>query len=496
MATEIELKLSLKPKAIKRLVAHPLLKGLAPQKQRLLNTYYDTPELELHARHIGVRFRQKGEQWLLTVKSAEPASGGLAVRSEWEAAAKPGHFDFSHVTDPNLRHLLDQARERLQAVFTTDFRRQIWHVPFGESLIELAVDRGSIDSKGKSTAICEIELELLSGRIADIFGLTRALQEDIDLRPAIASKAERGYTLFNGETLRPFRAKPPALTPEMTPVEAFRSIALACLEHFQRNEPGLHAKGHPEFIHQARVALRRLRSAIKLFAPALPPDFVAAYGQTWRTLASALGDARNWDVFLDETLPPIRSAFPNDRDVGRLSMEGQRLAKRARRSVVSLLVMAEYPRLITEFTAAIYALNDVLPRSLRDFANKRLAVHARQARQLAKRHATLQPAERHQMRIRFKKLRYALEFLGGLLPQKKLLPYLAALSQLQDELGLINDQVTAENLLKEVLKSQPPGPVHGWISGRHALIIQRLPETLETWLPQRLPYDHSGCGHS
>ena len=67
-------------------------------------------------------------------------------------------------------------------------------------------------------------------------------------------------------------------------------------------------------IHQARVAMRRLRSAIKLFAPVLPVDFVAAYGQTWQTLAGALGDTRNWDVFVAETLPPILAAFPGHRD--------------------------------------------------------------------------------------------------------------------------------------------------------------------------------------
>jgi hypothetical protein len=94
------------------------------------------------------------------------------------------------------------------------------------------------------------------------------------------------------------------------PVEAFRSIALGCLEHFQRNEKGLHEGAEAEFVHQARVALRRLRSAIKLFAPVLPPEFVTAYGQTWQTLAGALGDARNWDVFLEETLPSDPRRLP------------------------------------------------------------------------------------------------------------------------------------------------------------------------------------------
>jgi inorganic triphosphatase YgiF len=90
MATEIELKLQLTPQVARQLPSHPLLAGIKAQRQHLLNTYYDTPELDLHARRIAVRFRKKGWHWLLTVKSAEPASGGLAMRSEWEATAHPG----------------------------------------------------------------------------------------------------------------------------------------------------------------------------------------------------------------------------------------------------------------------------------------------------------------------------------------------------------------------------------------------------------------------
>jgi CHAD domain-containing protein len=89
------------------------------------------------------------------------------------------------------------------------------------------------------------------------------------------------------------------------------------------------------------------------------------------------------------------------------------------------------------------------------------------------------------MRICFKKLRYAVEFFTALLPIKRLKPYLQALSQLQDELGLINDHVTAQTLLDEALQSRPPGPIHGWIAGRHALLVSELPEALEIWLGQR-----------
>ena len=489
MATEIELKLQLTAQTARRLPAHPLLAGIKPQGQHLLNTYYDTPALDLNARRIALRFRKKGWQWLLTVKSAATVSGGLALRNEWETPARPGQFDFSHVDAPEFKAALDEARPRLQAIFTTDFRRVAWRVPFGKSLIELVLDRGKIESDGRATPICEIELELISGDVGDIFAMTHQLQETLDLRPAVTSKAERGYALFNNTQEKPFRAKAAILGFEMSPVEAFRAIALGCLEQFQRNEDGLvSGSDDPEYVHQARVALRRLRSAIKLFAPVLPPDFVEAYNLAWQTLGSALGEARNWDVFVSETLPPILADFPADRNARRLLAEGMRRAKRARAASAHLVGLPDYSRLIVEFTAAVYALQDQQALNLTKFARKRLRSRDRQARVLAERVAELTPEERHRMRICFKKLRYAIEFFAPLLPPKRLRPNLLALTQLQDELGLINDQVTARTLVEQTLEGRTAGPVHGWIAGRHELLIHELPEALDTWLAQRAPW--------
>ena len=362
-------------------------------------------------------------------------------------------------------------------------------MPFGQSLIELVLDRGKIESDGRATPICEIELELISGDVADLFAITHQLQETLDLRPAIASKAESGYALFKNTQEKPFRAKAAILGAAMSPVEAFRAIALGCLEQFQRNEGGLVSGSEdPEYVHQARVALRRLRSAIKLFAPVLPPDFVAAYNLAWQTLGSALGETRNWDVFVSETLPPILADFPTDRNARRLLAEGMRRAKRARAASAHLVGLPDYSRLIVEFTAAVFALQDQQALNLTKFARKRLRSRDRQARVLAERVAELTPEERHRMRICFKKLRYAIEFFAPLLPPKRLRPNLLALTQLQDELGLINDQVTARTLVEQTLEGRTAGPVHGWIAGRHELLIHELPEALDTWLAQRAPW--------
>lgn len=488
MATEIELKLTLSPKEARALPEHPLIAGQPAKRRRLLNTYYDTPDLLLKKKRVALRFRKIGWQWLLTVKSAEPASGGLAMRSEWEYPAVPGIFDFASVDAPELRAELETAAPSLVPVFTTDFQRTAWTVAYGNSSVEIALDKGRAASQGRQAPLCEVELELVSGEVADLFALTRELQTQFHLHPSVASKAERGYTLFADEPAAPFKAKPLPVSAEMTPVAAFRTIALGCLEHLQRNEAGVAHSGHPEFVHQARVALRRMRSAMRLFAPVLPGAFVEAYGQAWRTLASGLGNARNWDVFVGETLPPILAAFPDDRSARRLEREGRRRARSAHAAVAAMVVLPEYSRLLIEFTAALLALPDDPDTTLTEFARDRLRSHARKARKLAARHRSLDAAERHRMRIRFKKLRYALEFFAPLLPKPKLAPYLAALTQLQGELGLINDHVTAETLIAEALGGRTSGPVQGWLAGRHALLLAELPDSLDIWLSQKAPW--------
>lgn len=488
MAKEIELKLALSPRDARALAGHPLLAGLAPRRRRLLNTYYDTPDLGLKGRRVALRFRKIGSQWLLTVKSAEPASGGLAMRSEWEYPAQPGVFDFSAVDAPDLRRDLDAAQPALLPVFTTDFRRTLWTIDFGASRIEVALDRGHVASQGRQAPLCELELELLEGDVADLFALTRELQKQVPLHPSVASKAERGYALFADEGPAPFKSRPQPLSPAMAPVQAFRHIALGCLEHFQRNEAGIGDYRQPEFLHQARVALRRLRSAMQLFAPALPAAFIDTYGQSWRSLASSLGAARNWDVFVGETLPPVLAAFPEDRRTRRLLGEGKRRSRLAHGAAAARLAEPEYSRLLVDFTAALLALPDKATSSLAEFAGQRLQRQARRAGRLAARHRTLDADERHRMRIRFKKLRYALEFLAPLLPRRRLYAYLSRLTRLQGELGLLNDYATAAALIEEIVGSSSPGPAQGWIAGRQALLVAQLPEALDTWLSQKTPW--------
>lgn len=506
MPMEIELKLRLSPAQARRLPAHTALSGLVPQRCRLLNTYYDTADFDLRKRRIALRLRRKGRSmWLMTVKSGASGAGGLAQRSEWEAPTQPGEFDFSIVTDDALRENLASLRTRLQPVFSTDFTRTAWTLMQAGSVVELALDRGKIsvptpggDAAAISQPLCELELELVEGSSTDaLFALAIELANDLHLHPEITSKAERGYALTDASLSTPVKAFASTVSRNMTPIDAFRSVALSCLTQLQRNEAGAILGGNPEYVHQARVAIRRLRSAFQLFSPVLGSSFVKTYAPRWGELARGLGSARDWDVFLSETLAPLEEAFPGDADLAVLRARGESSKAKAQASAGVTLKQEAYSRLLLAFTAALFrtesptieAKGKASKMALRKFASRRLQRRAEMIERLAVDHATMNAERRHDLRIAFKKLRYALEFFAPILPRKRLAVYQIAVGKIQDILGSLNDQVTASRLIKE---RHPKGErdllTRGWIAGRTQLLIEALGSELREFVASDKPW--------
>ena len=508
MSMETELKLRLSSAQARRLAAHPVLSGGTPQKSRLANTYYDTPDFALRQRGIALRLRRKGWAiWLMTVKGGDSGAGGLAQRVEWEAPTRPGVFDFSIVTDEALREFLETNHERLQPVFATDFTRTAWMLERGGAVVELALDRGKIAVPAKaegegqgpaSSAICEVELELVSGDSPDVlFELAIELAADLHLHPEILSKAERGFALADGVMAPPVKAFAPQVSIDQSPVEAFRAIALSCLMQLQRNEAGAIIGVNPEYVHQARVAIRRLRSALKLFAPVLNPQFIEVYSPRWQQLASSLGGARDWDVFLNETLAPLEEAFPGDPDLAVLRARGEETKAKAQAQASVALTQPGYSQLLLAFSAALFrvepptikAASSASVQRLRKFAARRLNKRAEMIEQLVCEHGKMNAERRHELRIAFKKLRYALEFFAPILPSKRLAKYQKSLETLQDLLGTLNDQVTASRLIKEMHPKGEPGPLtRGWIAGRVHLLLVALTAELRKFVAGRKPW--------
>jgi len=508
MANEIELKLSLPADAQNLLLRQPILRrALARHTQQLINLYYDTPALDLHARGIALRLRKQGRTWLQTVKCAGSSAAGLTSRPEWETPYA-GHFDFSVIDAKPVRRWLERPRigSRIAPLFETNFRRTTWRFePSPGCVVLLMLDRGWIAAKGKLATISEVEIELASGDVNALFKLATTLAERLALVPAILSKAERGYRLFQGIASTPVKAQTVKLGTDDAPLAAFRKIALASLEHLQGNVEGALSSSEPEFIHQMRVATRRLRSALRLFAPRLPPGLAEQLLPELRTLTERLGQARDFDVLLSEIAAPVLHAVPREPRLAALIGAVTKRQNSAREAAVRHLQSIADGRLLLRTTALLHqapfadtactAASDT--ETIGNYAHVRLKRLRNKVLTLAKLAAIDDPASLHRLRIGIKRLRYALEFFSPLLAGKPLQPLLAELAQLQDELGQLNDLANAGVLLMHSAGEDQPlreavSLVGGWHASRHKALLEQIAGQIQRLSRLKLPKLEAG----
>lgn len=478
---EIELKLLIDPADIPRLRRHPLLKALCPsgpKTRKLVSIYFDTDNFALKNQAIALRVRRSGRQWIQTVKGGGSVRAGLHQRDEWEAPVAHNTPDFTKITDPGLVQLFakEELRQRLHPVFVTEFNRTVWllETEAGDR-VEMALDRGEIRADRGSATICEVELELKAGNPAALYELALALREAAPLRAEDASKADRGYALCAPpDAPLPVKATVPEVGREMSVEAAFRAIAWNCIGQLQDNQSRLLQGYDPELVHQMRVAVRRLRSALSLFAAAAPGIRDAALTEELRWLVGELGPARDWDVFLGEMLPPVIAALPGEEGLIRLQRQAGKICLEKRERACAAAAGQRYNEIILRLGAWLWRapwrtaeVAEELEMPVAAFAAQMLGRRYRQVCRRGRRLDALTAEQRHALRIAAKKLRYAAEFFSDLYPGKTTRPYIQALSRLQDEFGALNDQVVAGQLLAQIgrgsrLRDRANGVIIGW----------------------------------
>jgi inorganic triphosphatase YgiF len=420
---------------------------------------------------------------------------GLHQRVELETPVPAQILDYRAIAESGLGEALsDPARRvRLQPVFVSDITRITRRLqPAPGTDIELCVDAGHIIAGERSVPISEIELELKAGPPEALLDFAAQLLAHLPMRLEPLSRAERGYALVQGSPAAPVKATAPQLDPQMSVTQAFRAIVANCVSHLQANESGVLAGAEEEYLHQARVALRRLRSAMSVFQPAFPRAAVEGLIAQLRWLTACLGPARDWDVFALDTLPALRAAFPDDAGLGPLTERAARLRAQAGERAREALASRRYTALLLELTALFLRepwqrLDDASAAKLRasglgDFAQQVLQRRHRKAIKRGKRHAELDAAGLHRLRIDIKKLRYAAEFFSTLYERKAVRAYAASLSRLQELLGSLNDAATVERLCASLHQPSDSGPclealgmVRGWGAATARAHMQPLP---------------------
>jgi inorganic triphosphatase YgiF len=475
---ETELKLLLAPGEAARVPLVAPLAGLEGRRERFVAFYFDTPTHELARNGLGLRLRRQGRHWRATLKAEGFSAHGLHHRPEWEYPAPGPVLDLSRFVDTPLAALPEAAtlHARLVPVLVTEFRRTRWRLDRepGSSL-EVALDEGRLIARGRESLVEEVEIEVLAGPVAAAFDVAEALAASVSLRPEPASKLARGLLLAATARPRPVHAAPVSLDEAGGPREAARLIARACLAQAQANEGGVLQSADIEFVHQHRVALRRLRSALRLFRQALEPGEVAAFADDLKWAATALGRCRDWDVFVTETLPSLSAAEGNPehgREILRRARAHQREARRgARAAILSPRYGLTMIRLLRWVWAPVEPKEGA--RDLKDFASERLRKGAKRVAIQSAAFATLDAAARHRLRILVKRQRYATEFLGSLFKGTAVKRHVRRLSRAQDELGLAND---CANALAHVRELAPPAGyvefARGWFAAREAAGVQ------------------------
>ena len=471
MPNEIELKLRIAAADVQRLRRHPAIRQpLAgkPVTRHLISIYYDTPDLKLLDAAISLRVRRMSGGWFQAVKGAGHSLAGLHQRMEWEDVIAKGEPDFTKIVDPSLAKIFAEQslRDALRPIFTTDVQRTEWQLQYQDgSTIEVALDLGELQNGKKKEVIQEVELELKHGNAVHLFELALALQADIPLHIENVSKAQRGYAWYREQPLGTSKAQAIELHPKTPANQALQQISWECLRQLQSNQDMVLHGEDPEGVHQMHIALRRLRAALKLFKCE-----VADLHDELKWLGTVLGEARDWDVLLHETLPAAfkQLAFgdpPGDLQQNALQALASAASKRAYVKLRAALNSQRYQRLLLTLGAWLGSDDYHNTRKVVKVAEHLLERNFEKLKSHSKNLSELSPAQRHKVRIEAKHLRYAAEFFLSLYSSKKqsvaTQPFIDKLKSLQTSLGMQNDIAVAERLLQLLADKQPQANISG-----------------------------------
>jgi inorganic triphosphatase YgiF len=411
------------------------------------NVYFDTADRLLRANRMALRVRRIGRRWVQTLKTESKASA-LSSRGEWEVPAPRGRLDVLRFPQTPLSELLQShPGAELRPAFRTRFRRTLWQADDGA--VEIALDEGEIVAGERRAPILELELELKSGAAERLYRLAQELagrgRTALALCPAVDSKAVRGYRLAAAEPPTPLKANARAvaggLTADSTLAAVLRTVVERGTTLLLANAAGISEGGDPEFVHQARVAVRRIRSTARLLGG--PAGWPESFDEELRWIGRRLGAVRDWDVLQASTLKALVAAVPEAAPLADAVGAARRRDDAALQAALQSARFASLTLRLLRWSAGAAACDETLGSS----AGKRLRRLHRRLFESAAFFVALPVEEQHRVRIRAKRLRYALDLYAAALPAKATARYVDRLAQLQDELGALNDVVVAAGLL-------------------------------------------------
>jgi inorganic triphosphatase YgiF len=490
--TEFELKFAGSPGVVAALIGSDFVSAAAPDRgewERLASRYYDTTDRRLAKKGISLRLREEGGALIQAVKIRRSSA---ASRLEYETEISGEGAFPAQTGNEDIDDAIDAVAPALELFAETTVDRWASVISFRGTKIELAVDIGRAecrDDEGRDYAapLAEVELELIKGDPSRVFDFARLLLGHAPLRYRALSKLETAERLARppGVILPAPRTQ---IDGDMSAADALQHSLNAIAARLAEVQPFILDFRTPEGVHQMRVALRRLRSIERVFRPYLKSDEFASLAQRAKSFAGALGPARDWDVFIGETLPVAQRTDGMVAGLTTLKAKAEATCAEAWAEAFEAVASKDFNRFILDVAkagalgawrkktkgAAKASVRTFAPAVLDRALNKTLQV-------AAKTPACADLSARHPLRIALKKLRYPVQLFRPLYPKASRKDYMSALSAMQDAFGAVNDAVAAQSLADRLASGEGKDTVRaaGFIAGYKAAEAQSAVETID-----------------
>ncbi|GIK88585.1 MAG: inorganic triphosphatase [Betaproteobacteria bacterium] len=500
----LTLELVVDPAASARLFRHPAIAGRRRGRARSAEAvvvFHDTAEGALAEAGLALAVEPRGRGALQRLVRILPGPG------ERTDPARPGPI-LAETRLPGaapdaeaLAVLLPASAQgqALPAIAAASGRRATLGLAGG---MTAALFAGALRAVAAERPFARLALAVPEPALADGLALLRTLAADGLVAVPPVALAEEARALALGVAARPLWRGAPDLTGAATVEEgALRAIGQLTLALLAA-APVAAEGTDPEGVHQARVAIRRLRSALTLFRPAIGCAEVAALKDRLGALARTLGAARDWDVFIAGALADIAGAFGEEPALARLARAAADARAQAYATVRATVEGAGFRLLALDLAAVVAAPpwpagEDAEAAALRaapleDFAAAALARRHKRLLRAGDGFAQLDIPALHALRIQAKRMRYAGELFGGLFGAKKRRRFQKAVGALQDALGHLNDTAVAAGLMAALAKREPgrawaTGVVQGWVAAKAAHAREDARAAWETVL-DRTPF--------
>ena len=432
-----------------------------PRNQAIKIVWHDSPDHALLA--DGLALAEQRGAWHL--ERLTPGAG------TWLPAQPPPLLSDS----PDLTELPSP----LAPVAAFEGRRSVSVHHLADTAVTLTIDKGILRAVTAERAVARITL---SGGEPAVRVASTMIAAAVPAAVPGFSLAAEAIAMATGETPQPRHLGAPVLPDAVRTVpEALAHILghLTDVVLAQATRFGQPDGDVPAAVHQMRVAVRRARSAVSIFRPALAEGALDAVNTGLKTLGARLGPARDWDVFADETVPAILDAIPGDERLERLAAAASRQRATHRKDLAQYLASPAFRQFgidLAWFAAARgwhepppppaeaepAADAPVEPPALAPFADRVLQHRWKQLLSAGKRIEELDIPALHAVRLRAKRVRYAAEMFATLHDGKAAKRFIDGLSKLQERLGVLNDGAVASHLLVELGGA---GGRHGYACG-------------------------------